>query len=185
MAFDGGRTSFAALARRGQRRVAVFLYVFDVLWLDGHDVRALPLRSRKRLLRGGARLQGPACASRRTATATARRSYEEACRKGWEGLIAKRADSPYSTSRSRDWLKFKCDQAQELVIGGFTAPKGSREELGALLLGHFDGDRLVYAGKVGTGLRPGDARRPGRAAARRCAASRRRSPTPTPSRSAA
>ncbi len=78
--------------------------------------------------------------------------FAEACRKGWEGLIAKRADSPYASKRSRDWLKFKCDRAQELVIGGYTAPKGSREELGALLLGyHSDGD-LLYAGKVGTGF---------------------------------
>ena len=151
VAFDGGRTSFAALARHGRRRVSVFLYVFDVLWLDGHDVRPLPLRSRKRLLRAALTFKGPVrLTPHRNRDGEA--YYEEACRKGWEGLIAKRADSPYSTARSRDWLKFKCDQAQELVVGGYTAPKGSREELGALLLGHFDGDRLVYAGKVGTGF---------------------------------
>ena len=80
--------------------------------------------------------------------------YEEACRKGWEGLIAKRADSPYTTARSRDWLKFKCDQAQELVIGGYTAPKGSREELGALLLGYYDGDRLAVRGQGRHRVRP-------------------------------
>ena len=151
VAFSGGRTSFAALARRGQRNVAVFLYVFDVLWLDGYDVRALPLRSRKRLLRGALDFKGPVrLTPHRNRDGEA--FYAEACRKGWEGLIAKRADSPYTTSRSRDWLKLKCDQAQELVIGGYTAPKGSREELGALLLGYFDGDGLVYAGKVGTGF---------------------------------
>jgi DNA ligase D-like protein (predicted ligase) len=151
VAFDGGRTSFAALARRGQRRVSVFLYVFDVLWLDGFDVRPLPLRSRKRLLRAALTFEGPVrLTPHRNRDGEA--YYEEACRKGWEGLIAKRADSPYSTARSRDWLKFKCDQAQELVIGGYTAPKGSRETLGALLVGHFDGDRLLYAGKVGTGF---------------------------------
>ena len=132
VAFDRGRTSFEALARRGHRAVKVFLYVFDVLWLDGRDVRALPLRERKRLLRDALDFGGPL-------RLTAHRNgdgeayYEEACRKGWEGLIAKRADSPYSTSRSRDWLKFKCDQAQELVIGGFTPPKGSRSDLAAAL----------------------------------------------------
>ena len=79
--------------------------------------------------------------------------FEEACRKGWEGVIAKRADSPYTSKRSRDWLKFKCEQGQELVIGGFTAPRGSRTEFGALLVGVYDGDgALRYAGKVGTGF---------------------------------
>jgi ATP-dependent DNA ligase len=78
--------------------------------------------------------------------------FEEACRKRWEGLIAKRADSPYSSARSRDWLKFKCERGQELVIGGYTAPKGSRTELGALLLGYYADGELRYAGKVGTGF---------------------------------
>ena len=79
--------------------------------------------------------------------------FEQACRRGWEGVIAKRADSVYTDARSRDWLKFKCQQGQELVIGGFTAPRGSRIELGALLVGHFDADgALRYAGKVGTGF---------------------------------
>ncbi len=78
--------------------------------------------------------------------------FAEACRKGWEGLVAKRADSPYTDTRSKDWLKFKCELGQELVIGGFTAPRGSRTEFGALLLGYYDGDALRYAGKVGTGF---------------------------------
>jgi len=151
VAFAGGNTSFAALARRGHRPVKVYLYAFDVLWLDGDDVRPLPLRERKRLLRGALDWGG---ALRLTPHRNEHGEayFEEACRKGWEGVIAKRADSPYTTSRSRDWLKFKCDQAQELVIGGFTPPKGSRQELGALLLGYFDDGRLEYAGKVGTGF---------------------------------
>ena len=77
----------------------------------------------------------------------------DACRDGWEGLIAKRLGTPYVSTRSRDWLKLKCTRAQELVIGGFTAPRGSRTELGALLVGHFEGDRFRYAGKVGTGFK--------------------------------
>jgi len=151
VAFERGRTSFARLAQRGQRRVHVFLYVFDILWLDGCDVRPLPLLARKRLLRSeltfadGVRLTPY---RRKDGEAL----FAEACRKGWEGLIAKRADSAYSDRRSRDWLKMKCEQGQELVIGGFTAPQGSRTELGALLLGVYDGDRLRYAGKVGTGF---------------------------------
>jgi bifunctional non-homologous end joining protein LigD len=151
VAFDRGRTSFAALARRGQRAVKVYLYAFDVLWLDGRDVRELPLLTRKRLLRTALDLKEPLrYTTHRNQHGEA--FYEEACRRGWEGLIAKRADSPYSTSRSRDWLKLKCDRAQELVVGGFTPPKGSRQELGALLLGYFDDGRLEYAGKVGTGF---------------------------------
>jgi bifunctional non-homologous end joining protein LigD len=78
--------------------------------------------------------------------------FRDACRKGWEGLIAKRADSAYVGKRSRDWLKLKCGNEQEFVIGGYTAPRGTREELGALLLGYFERGRLRYAGKVGTGF---------------------------------
>src|SRR6185436_13964797 len=78
--------------------------------------------------------------------------YAEACRKGWEGIIAKRSDAPYVHGRTRDWLKLKCSAEQELVIGGYTAPRGSRTDLGALLLGYFEDGRLRYAGKVGTGF---------------------------------
>jgi bifunctional non-homologous end joining protein LigD len=151
VAFDGARTSFARLAQRGRRRVAVFLYVFDIVWLEGQDVRELPLRSRKRLLRAALAFEdGVRLTPYRKGAGEA--LFEEACRKGWEGVIAKRADSPYRTTRSRDWLKFKCEMGQELVVGGFTAPQGSRTELGALLLGYHDGDALRYAGKVGTGF---------------------------------
>jgi bifunctional non-homologous end joining protein LigD len=151
VAFERGRTSFARLAQRGHRRVAVFLYVFDLLWLDGCDVRRLPLLARKRLLRSELTFaDGVRLTPYRREDGEA--LFAEACRKGWEGLIAKRADSAYSDRRSRDWLKMKCEQGQELVIGGFTAPQGSRTELGALLLGVYDGDRLRYAGKVGTGF---------------------------------
>ena len=151
VAFDGGQTSFARLAERGRRRVAVFLYVFDLVWLDGHDVRGLPLRARKRLLRRALTFEdGVRLTPYRNEAGEA--LYAEACRKGWEGVIAKRADSPYRATRSKDWLKFKCEHGQELVIGGFTAPKGSRTEFGALLVGYHDGDALRYAGKVGTGF---------------------------------
>ena len=152
VAFEGSVTSFARLADRGRRPVAVFLYVFDVLWLDGLDVRALPLRERKRLLRAAVRPRGPLRLTQHR-NGDGERYFEHACRHGWEGLIAKRADSPYRSTRSRDWLKFKCEAGQELVIGGFTEPKGSRVEFGALLVGYFDrGGRLRYAGKVGTGF---------------------------------
>jgi bifunctional non-homologous end joining protein LigD len=151
VAFEGSRTSFARLAQRARHHVPVFLYVFDILWLRGHDVRRLPLRTRKRLLRGALQFHGPVrLTPHRNRDGEA--LFSEACRKGWEGLIAKRADSPYVTTRSRDWLKFKCEQGQELVIGGYTAPRGARTEFGALLLGYNRGERLEYAGKVGTGF---------------------------------
>jgi bifunctional non-homologous end joining protein LigD len=152
VAFAGAQTSFARLGQRGRHPgIPVFLYVFDVLWLDGYDLRALPLRARKAVLRRALTFTGPVRLTPyryRDGEAL----YRDACRRGWEGLIAKRADSAYTSARSRDWLKFKCASQQELVIGGYTAPRGSREELGALLLGHHRDAELRYAGKVGTGF---------------------------------
>jgi DNA ligase D-like protein (predicted ligase) len=151
VAFDGAQTSFAKLAARAHSPVPVFFYIFDLLWVEGDDVRALPLRTRKRLLRSALDFQDPL---RWTAhrNGVGEQMFSEACRKGWEGVVAKRADSPYQAKRSRDWLKLKCEAGQELVIGGFTAPQGSRTDFGALLLGYFRDGALQYAGKVGTGF---------------------------------
>ena len=77
--------------------------------------------------------------------------FREACAKGAEGIIAKRAEGRYVSARSPDWLKIKCVHQQEFVVGGYTAPKGSRENLGALLVGYYENGALRYAGKVGTG----------------------------------
>jgi bifunctional non-homologous end joining protein LigD len=160
VAFEGNRTSFERLQRRihirdpeAARRtgVAVFLYLFDILHLDGYDLTELPVRTRKAVLKGALDFGGPIhFVSHRNREGEA--FYAEACRKGWEGLVAKRADSPYRRKRSNDWLKFKCSNEQELVIGGFTAPQGSRQHFGALLLGYYEGGELRYAGKVGTGF---------------------------------
>jgi DNA ligase D-like protein (predicted ligase) len=160
VAFDGNVTSFEKLQRRMQlgrpdvaRRtgVRVYLYLFDVVWLDGYDVRRLPLRSRKGLLRRSLSFEEPI---RFMAHRNERGEelFEAACEMGLEGLIAKRADSPYVTRRTRDWLKLKCHHEQELVIGGFTAPRGSRTDFGALLIGYHEDGELRYAGKVGTGF---------------------------------
>jgi bifunctional non-homologous end joining protein LigD len=151
VAFKGAQTSFERLQQLGEHHVHVFYYVFDILYLDGHDVTALPLRARKSLLRHALAFHGPVRFTQHRNRDGAE-LYRQACRKGWEGVIAKRADSPYTHGRTRDWLKFKCSAEQELVIGGFTAPKGSRTDLGALLVGYYDGDKLRYAGKVGTGF---------------------------------
>ena len=151
VAFDGAQTRFSLLAQRKQRDVPVFLYVFDVLWIDGFDVRRVPLRSRKRLLRDCIGFEDPIRLTPYR-NEIGEELYEEACRRGWEGLIAKRAASTYTERRSRDWLKFKCDQGQEFVVGGYTDPQGTRTGFGALLLGYYDGKELLYAGRVGTGF---------------------------------
>jgi bifunctional non-homologous end joining protein LigD len=151
VAFHGRQTSFSRLQRRGLGvRTPVFFYVFDLLHLDGRDLRRLPLRRRKALLRRALTFGG-AIRFLPHRTEHGERYHHEACEKGWEGIIAKRADAPYTSGRSGDWLKLKCVADQELVIGGFTDPRGSRVGFGALLVGHFDGDGLAYAGKVGTG----------------------------------
>lgn len=130
--------------------VAIHFYVFDLLHVDGHDLDALPLRTRKRLLRRLIDFKKPLhFTPHRNEDGEA--FFEEACSKGWEGVIAKRADSRYRHSRSRDWLKFKCDRGQELVIAGFTEPEGERKGFGALLVGYYENGDLRYAGKVGTG----------------------------------
>jgi bifunctional non-homologous end joining protein LigD len=160
VAFEGSATSFSRLQRRMQTRdpeqarrsgVAVYYYVFDVLHVDGYDVTELSLRTRKRLLRALLSYDGPLRFTTHRNT-QGERFYEEACRRRWEGLIAKRAEATYVHRRSPDWLKFKCVNSQELVVGGFTEPTGSRQEFGALLIGYYDGDDLRYAGKVGTGF---------------------------------
>jgi bifunctional non-homologous end joining protein LigD len=151
VAFDGPQTSFSRLQQRGEHPTPVFFYVFDILRDAGEDVTKEPLRERKARLRRALAFDDPIrFTTHRNRDGEA--FYEEACRKGWEGLIAKRADAPYTHGRSRDWLKFKCSAEQELVIGGYTAPRGSRTDLGALLLGYYDDGELRYAGKVGTGF---------------------------------
>jgi bifunctional non-homologous end joining protein LigD len=151
VAFDHGITSFQRLQRRGKERVPTFLYVFDILRHDGEDVRDLPLRERKALLRKALRFEGPVRFNPHR-NEQGERLFREACKQGLEGLIAKRADSPYRSSRSRDWLKLKCHAEQELVVGGYTAPQGSRTDFGALLAGYYEDGALRYAGKVGTGF---------------------------------
>jgi DNA ligase D-like protein (predicted ligase) len=151
VAFHGRQTSFSRLQRRGLGvRTPVFYYCFDLLHLDGHDLTRLPVRRRKALLRRAVRFHDPIRFLPHRLE-HGERYHREACQKGWEGVIAKRGSAPYGHGRSGDWLKLKCVSDQELVIGGFTEPKGSRTGFGALLVGHFEDGELAYAGKVGTG----------------------------------
>ncbi|MGH3402273.1 MAG: non-homologous end-joining DNA ligase [Streptosporangiaceae bacterium] len=161
VAFDGDETSFSRLQQRlGVREasaalraaVPVTFCLFDVLRADGEDVRPLPLRERKRILHGLLSFDGPLRYTQHR-THDGEKYYEYACAHGWEGLVVKRAGAPYRAGRSKDWLKFKCQNNQEFVIGGYTDPKGTRTGFGALLIGYYDADGgLAYAGKVGTGF---------------------------------
>jgi bifunctional non-homologous end joining protein LigD len=123
-------------------------HVFDLLWLDGRDVMSLPLDERRVLLNALAFRPPLVC----VAALTDPKPWEQACQEGWEGVIAKRRDSLYEHRRSPHWLKMKCEASQELVVGGFTDPQGGRVGLGALLVGYFEKEDFVFAGKVGTGF---------------------------------
>ena len=156
--------------------VAVRYYLFDVLHLGGFDLKGLPLRTRKGLLRKAVLFHGPLrFLEHRTGQGEA--LFREARREGWEGVVAKKADSPYQVGRSRAWLKLKCAQRQDLVLCGFTEPEGRRKGFGALLVGYWEktqekekegggataGRReLRYAGKVGSGFNEDTLRRLGR-----------------------
>ena len=178
VAFDGAQTSFARLAERGHRDVPVFFYVFDIVWLDGQDVRALPLRARKRLLRDALAFHdGVRLTPYRNEAGEA--LFAEACRKGWEGVIAKRADSPYRATRS-----------QRLAEVQVRAGPGARDRRlhGAEGLAHRvrrAAARLLRRRRAPLRrqgrhrLRPRDAARPRRAGCARSPATTRRSPTPT------
>jgi ATP-dependent DNA ligase len=123
-------------------------HVFDILWLDGRMVTALPLEDRRALLQ---RLpfESPMC---RVDLLDDPAPWERASREGWEGVIAKRRGSPYEHRRSKQWLKMKCETSQEFVVGGFTDPQGARVGLGAVLVGYYEENDLVFAGKLGTGF---------------------------------
>jgi len=157
VAFDKKVTSFSLLSERfGTTRVlgskiAVYYYVFDVLYCDGYLLTHLPLTTRKRILKQLI----PFNKVIRYVTHKNEKGelyFKQACKDKWEGLIAKKKDSTYVSKRSSNWLKFKCSNEQEFVIGGYTAPGGSRLNFGALLLGYYEKGKLHYAGKVGTGF---------------------------------
>ncbi|MET0212739.1 MAG: non-homologous end-joining DNA ligase [Vicinamibacterales bacterium] len=137
-----------ASTREADKPRGLAYHVFDVLWMDGRDVMSLPLDERRALLKT-LPLRAPL---RCVAALDDEKPWERACAEGWEGVIAKRRDSVYEHRRSPNWLKMKCEASQELVVGGFTDPQGARVGLGALLVGYFEGEDFVFAGKVGTGF---------------------------------
>jgi bifunctional non-homologous end joining protein LigD len=159
--FVDGQTRFSQLQQRLGlvhptedlvKSVPVKYFIFDVMYADGQDLRRRPLAERKQVLQGLLDY-GDELRFTEHRTGDGQGYFAEACRQGWEGLIAKVADAPYRSGRTKDWLKFKCESGQEFVIGGFTDPQGTRIGLGALLLGYYDKNgKLIYAGKVGTGF---------------------------------
>jgi bifunctional non-homologous end joining protein LigD len=144
---DGEPLGFQALQRHG----SAALWAFDLLWHDGADLRERPQHERHAAL-AAALPTGPALQVSAPVAGPSLDAYRRACAAGWEGLIAKRIDAPYRGGRSRDWLKLKCVLEQEVVVGGFTEPRGSRVGIGALLIGYHEDGVLRYAGKVGTGF---------------------------------
>jgi bifunctional non-homologous end joining protein LigD len=138
---------FGALQEHGSKLRVVYC-VFDVLHLLGRDVKALPLEDRTALLAQAVE----SGVSVQVVEDLAGPTLDDACARGWEGLIGKRRGSRYVSDRSPDWIKLKCSASQELVIGGWTEPRGARHGFGALLVGYYEADRLRYAGKVGTGF---------------------------------
>jgi bifunctional non-homologous end joining protein LigD len=149
-----GRASFQALQNAfelGRDREIVY-YVFDAPFLSGRDLRRLPLAERKKRLQREVPFSNAVRLSEHL-DGEASEVLEHACRLKLEGLIGKDAGSVYMSGRTRTWIKLKCRQRQDFVIGGYTAPGGSRTGFGALLVGYYDrAGRLQYAGKVGTGF---------------------------------
>ena len=163
VAFDEQRrTSFALLQQSGRQAPPVFV-VFDILNLLGTDTRDLPLTERSRLvervLEAAHAVPGGPLSSVERLSGDPAALLEDACRQGWEGLVAKRPSSRYRGGRSTDWRKLKCSASQELVVGGWTDPAGSRSAFGALLVGYYEHGRLVFAGKVGTGFSEAELRK--------------------------
>jgi DNA ligase D-like protein (predicted ligase) len=160
VAFEGNITSFAKLQDRmhassktdaKKTGVKVYYYIFDILYYDGENITKKPLKERKKLLKKAVKFKEPLRYTIHK-NKTGKSYHKQACKKGWEGIIAKDGDSKYVHSRSNSWLKFKCVNEQEFVIGGYTDPKGSRKGFGAILIGFYKDKKLKYAGKVGTGF---------------------------------
>lgn len=155
-----GHISFQALQNmdsdaHSRKTTRLVYYVFDLLYLNGHDLRALALSERKALLKELlAHLpQGTPIFYSDHLAGKASAVFKDACKHGLEGIVVKQANAAYSSGRSTDWRKLKCVQQQEFVIGGYTQPEGSRQGFGALVLGVYDdGGQFVYCGRVGTGF---------------------------------
>ena len=153
---EKGATSFAKLqaAFQGEKKQALTFFVFDLVYLNGHDLRGLPLEQRKAALSGllGAEREDAVVRFSEHLGERGGEIFAKACQLGAEGIVSKRRSSTYSSGRSANWLKIKCIRQQEFVIGGFTPPSKGGAGIGALLLGHYQDRKLIYAGRTGTGF---------------------------------
>lgn len=150
-----GRTSFQALqnALTTDHSAKLHYFVFDLPYLNGYDLRRAPLLERKRVLEALLESAPPTLRFSEHIQGAGEAFFKQACELKLEGMISKRAQSTYQSGRCRDWLKVKCSQRQEMVVGGYTDPEGTRSGFGALLLGVYEPDgKLRYSGKVGTGF---------------------------------
>lgn len=153
---DDGVSDFQRLqnALGATTRGEILYCAFDLLFLEGRDLRDRPLRERKQLLKD-LLSRGPELAHVRLSDhviGSGPKFFTSACEAGLEGIVSKRIDAPYRAGRSLEWLKIKCSARQEFVIGGFSEPSGSRSHLGAILIGVWKDRELAYSGKVGTGF---------------------------------
>jgi bifunctional non-homologous end joining protein LigD len=149
-----GRSQFQLLQNYQQTHDSnLFYYIFDLLYLDGHDLRNLPLLERKAMLE---QLLAPAHKSQLRYSdhieKYGKKLFKETQKLGLEGIVAKNSSSVYEMHRSKSWLKIKNKNSQEAIICGFTKPRNSREKFGALILGIYEHKQLIYAGLVGTGF---------------------------------
>ena len=154
---EAGKTQFQALqqAIKARKYASLAYFVFDLLFLDGEDLRTRPLIERKEALKKLLAGSKGSTILRYSdhVEGSGKDVQQQACRLGLEGVVSKQADAPYVSGRSRSWLKIKCGQRQEFVIVGYTAPEGARKHFGSLLLAAHDAKgQLVYTGKVGTGF---------------------------------
>jgi bifunctional non-homologous end joining protein LigD len=151
---EDGKADFQLLQQwqKNQRGELVY-YVFDILWLEGYDVMDLPLQQRKEILQQYLPQDNPVIRYSDHLPAKGNDFFEAAVQNGLEGIMAKHANSVYTpNARTKEWLKIKTAQRQEVVIGGFTQTRGSRKHFGALVLGIYDNDELVYVGHTGSGF---------------------------------
>jgi bifunctional non-homologous end joining protein LigD len=150
-----GVSDFQALqnAIHNRRSTSIVFITFDLPWCDGYDLCKATLDSRRTLLRDliGPRQEGRLRFSEHV-TGKGQAAFERICESGLEGIVSKKRSAPYSQARTPAWVKVKCFNQQEFVVGGFSAPEGTREQFGALFLGYYQHGRLTFAGKVGTGF---------------------------------
>lgn len=139
-----------AAIKTAAQKIHIQYCIFDIMYANGHNTQAIPLLERKQILKKLLHYNKKLAYTEHV-IGDGIPYFKKACKLKWEGVIAKRIDSTYINARSTNWLKFKCIMQQELVIGGYTEPKGSRAYFGALLVGYYKNGELIYAGKVGTG----------------------------------